>query len=91
VSCIVTGAARGIGRAIGEALLDARVRRSVSPISMADKVAEVADANRPRRGAGGKVTSCLGVDVTDRMQVREMIAHDRPSSASWTSSSTMPA
>jgi meso-butanediol dehydrogenase/(S,S)-butanediol dehydrogenase/diacetyl reductase len=72
--CIVTGAAQGIGRAIAEALLDAGGRVCLADINGA-KVAEVAEANRSRRnGQAGNVTSCA-VDVTDREQVRAMVAH----------------
>ncbi|WP_102107608.1 SDR family NAD(P)-dependent oxidoreductase [Oceaniglobus roseus] len=73
-SCIVTGAAQGIGRAIGEALLDEGADVCFADIN-ADKVAEVAKANADRaRAAGGKVTHAA-VNVTDRAQVRAMIAH----------------
>lgn len=72
--CIVTGAARGIGRAIGEALLDEGAKVCFADIN-GDKVAEVAEANRARlNGHGAGVTSAK-VDVTDREQVRGMIAH----------------
>ncbi|MFW2542241.1 SDR family NAD(P)-dependent oxidoreductase [Primorskyibacter sp. 2E107] len=72
--CIVTGAARGIGRAIGEALLDEGAKVCFADINGA-QVAEVAEANRSRlNGQGGAVTSAQ-VDVTDREQVRAMIAH----------------
>lgn len=72
--CIVTGAAQGIGRAIGEALLDEGAKVCFADIN-GDKVAEVAEANRRRlNGQGGETTS-IKVDVTDRDQVRAMIAH----------------
>lgn len=72
--CIVTGAAQGIGRAIGEALLDEGACVCFADIN-GDKVAEVAESNRSRlNGHGGSVTSCR-VDVTDREAVRAMIAH----------------
>jgi meso-butanediol dehydrogenase/(S,S)-butanediol dehydrogenase/diacetyl reductase len=70
--CIVTGAARGIGRAIGEALLDEGARVCFADINGA-AVAEVAEANRSRSDAE-RVTSAA-VNVTDREQVRAMIAH----------------
>jgi len=72
--CIVTGAARGIGRAIGDALLDEGAKVCFADIN-GEQVAEVADANRSRlNGKSGNVTS-VEVDVTDREQVRRMIAH----------------
>lgn len=73
-SCIVTGAAQGIGRAIGEALLDEGADVCFADIN-GEKVAQVAEANAERAAAaGGKVTASA-VDVTDREQVRAMIAH----------------
>ncbi|SDH91961.1 SDR family NAD(P)-dependent oxidoreductase [Lutimaribacter saemankumensis] len=72
--CIVTGAAQGIGRAIGEALLDEGAMVCFADIN-GQKVAEVAEANRSRlNGRAGNVTAHV-VDVTDREQVRAMIAH----------------
>ena len=72
--CIVTGGAQGIGRAIGEALLDEGARVCFADINEV-KVAEVAEVNRSRlNGRSGAVTSAR-VDVTDRDQVRAMIAH----------------
>jgi meso-butanediol dehydrogenase/(S,S)-butanediol dehydrogenase/diacetyl reductase len=72
--CIVTGAAQGIGRAIGEALLDEGAKVCFADIN-ADKVGEVAEANRSRlNGRADNVTS-YPVDVTNRKQVRAMIAH----------------
>lgn len=72
--CIVTGAARGIGRAIGETLLNEGAKVCFADIN-GDLVAEVAEANRSRlNGNSGNVTSAA-VDVTDREQVRAMVAH----------------
>jgi len=72
--CIVTGAAQGIGRAIGQALLDEGAKVCFADIN-GQKVAEVADQNRSRlNGRADNVTSAP-VDVTDRDQVRAMIAH----------------
>lgn len=72
--CIVTGAAQGIGRAIGEALLDEGAKVCFADIN-GDKVAEVAEANRGRlNGHAGHVTSAR-VDVTNRDAVRAMVAH----------------
>ncbi|MCV2866517.1 SDR family oxidoreductase [Albidovulum sediminicola] len=69
--CIVTGAAQGIGRAIGEALLIEGAKVCFADIN-GEKVAEVAEANRSRFDR--QVTSAA-VDVTNREQVRAMIAH----------------
>ncbi|WP_163849129.1 SDR family oxidoreductase [Pseudooceanicola aestuarii] len=73
-SCIVTGAARGIGRAIAEALLDEGADVCFADID-GDLVARTAqdNADRARRG-GGKVTHAV-VDVTRRAEVRAMIDH----------------
>lgn len=73
-SCAVTGAARGIGRAIGEALLDEGADVCFTDINC-DQVAEVADQNVARaRAGGGRVTHAIA-DVTERDQVCAMIAH----------------
>ena len=63
--CIVTGAAQGIGRAIGEALLDEGAQVCFADIN-GDKVAEVATANRTRMGGRAAAVTCTQVDVTDR-------------------------
>ena len=71
-SCIVTGAARGIGRAIGEALLDEGADVCFADLDGA-RAAQVAAANAARAAArGGRVISAE-VDVRDRAQVRAMI------------------
>ncbi|WP_299785053.1 SDR family oxidoreductase [uncultured Marivita sp.] len=72
--CIVTGAAQGIGRAIGEALLDEGAKVCFADIN-GDKVAEVADANRSRMNGHADAVTSAQVDVTDRDQVRAMVAH----------------
>ncbi len=71
-SCIVTGAAQGIGRAIGEALLDEGADVCFADIN-GDKAAEVADANERRAAENGGKVAWAGVDVSDRDQVRAMI------------------
>jgi len=71
-SCIVTGAAQGIGRAIAEALLDEGASVCFADINDT-KVAEVADLNRTAHGENS-VTHAQ-VDVTDRETVRAMIDH----------------
>jgi meso-butanediol dehydrogenase/(S,S)-butanediol dehydrogenase/diacetyl reductase len=72
-SCIVTGAAQGIGRAVAEALLEEGADVCFADIN-ADKVSQIAEENGARaRISGGRVTSA-SVDVTDREQVRVMIA-----------------
>jgi meso-butanediol dehydrogenase/(S,S)-butanediol dehydrogenase/diacetyl reductase len=71
-ACIVTGAAQGIGRAIGEALLDEGADVCFADIN-AEKVAKVAADNHGRAKAnGGRVTSS-SVNVTDRAQVNAMV------------------
>ncbi len=72
--CLVTGSAQGIGRAIGEALLDEGAMVCFADIN-GDKVAEVAEANRRRLNGRAGAVSSAQVDVTDRDQVRAMIAH----------------
>ncbi len=71
-SCIVTGAAQGIGRAIAEALLEEGASVCFADIN-GDKIAEVANANRITYG-DNKVTFAQ-VDVTIRATVRAMIDH----------------
>jgi len=72
-ACLVTGAAQGIGRAIGEALLDEGADVCFADINGA-KAAEVAKRNHGRAEAGGGRVLSAPVDVTDRGQVRDMIA-----------------
>ncbi len=72
-ACIVTGAARGIGRAIGEALVAEGAHVCFADLN-ADLVAEVCAANEPRAAALGVKVLGVAVDVTDRSQVQAMIA-----------------
>lgn len=72
-SCIVTGAAQGIGRAIGEALLDEGGDVCFADLN-GEKVAEVANANEKRAQDNGAKVMAAEVDVTKREQVEEMIA-----------------
>lgn len=72
--CIVTGAGRGIGRAIAEALLDEGAQVCFADIN-GEQVAEVADDNKRRLNGRGSSVMSASVDVTDREQVRAMIAH----------------
>ena len=71
-SCIVTGAAQGIGRAIAEALLEEGASVCFADIN-GDRITAVADLNRKTYG-DSKVTYAQ-VDVTDRLAVRAMINH----------------
>jgi meso-butanediol dehydrogenase/(S,S)-butanediol dehydrogenase/diacetyl reductase len=72
-SCIVTGGARGIGRAIGEALLD-----EGSSVCFADlddeRAYEVVKANEDRAAQNDAKVIAAKVDVCDRQQVRDMIS-----------------
>jgi meso-butanediol dehydrogenase/(S,S)-butanediol dehydrogenase/diacetyl reductase len=70
--CIVTGAARGIGRAIAEALLDDGAKVCVADMN-ADQAETVAEANRQRLGVTQDTVISSGVDVRDRSQTRRMI------------------
>ena len=71
-SCIVTGAAQGIGRAIAEALLEEGASVCFADIN-GDRVFEVANLNR--KTYGDKKVTHAQVDVTDRSAVRAMIDH----------------
>lgn len=72
-SCIVTGAARGIGRAIGEALINEGADVCFADIN-GEQASAVAEANRDRAAETGAGVTWAQVDVTDRDQVRAMIA-----------------
>ena len=70
--CLVTGAARGIGRAIGEALLDEGALVCFADLDGAG-VAEVAEAaNRRLNGNAGNAMA-VSLDVRDRASVRDAI------------------
>lgn len=71
-SCIVTGAAQGIGRAIGEALLDEGADVCFADINGA-KVEAVAAENAKRAHRAGARAIFARVDVTRRDDVRAMI------------------
>lgn len=71
-SCIVTGAAQGIGRAIGEALIAEGADVCFADIN-GSKAAEVAAANEAAAKAAGCKVISHPVDVTDRQQVAELI------------------
>jgi len=72
-SSIVTGAAQGIGRAIGEALLDEGGDVCFADLN-GEQVAAVAEANQERAAANGGRVMAVTVDVTDRDQVQQMIS-----------------
>ncbi|WP_425419433.1 SDR family oxidoreductase [Oricola indica] len=71
-SCIVTGAARGIGRAIGEALLDEGADVCFADID-GDTAEMAARENEERADRNGGKVAWAKVDVTEREQVQEMI------------------
>lgn len=68
--CIVTGAARGIGKAIGQALLDDGAFVCFADVEreQAESAAKAAQAAHPGRAIAA------GLDVRDRDQTRRMIA-----------------
>jgi meso-butanediol dehydrogenase/(S,S)-butanediol dehydrogenase/diacetyl reductase len=66
------GAARGIGRAIAEALLDEGAKVCIADIN-AEQAAEVAEANRAAPRTAQDAVMSFGVDVRDRAETREMI------------------
>jgi meso-butanediol dehydrogenase/(S,S)-butanediol dehydrogenase/diacetyl reductase len=70
--CIVTGAARGIGRAIAEALLDG-VRRSAWRISTPSRSPRWPRPTANGLGQAQDAVISFGVDVRDRAETREMI------------------
>ena len=72
-STIVTGAAQGIGRAIGEALLDEGGDVCFADLN-GEKAHQVAAANEQRAAENGARVIAATVDVTRRDQVQAMIA-----------------
>ncbi|AGI68972.1 putative butA-like acetoin[diacetyl] reductase [Octadecabacter antarcticus 307] len=73
-SCIVTGAAQGIGRAIGESLLDEGADVCFADIN-AERLGDVVEANATRAANTGAKITHYPVDVANREQVRAMIDH----------------
>ncbi|MBT8412257.1 MAG: SDR family oxidoreductase, partial [Octadecabacter sp.] len=71
-SCIVTGAAQGIGRAIAEALLEEGASVCFADIN-GEKVSEVAHQNK--KAYGDNNVTAAQVDVTNRADVQAMIGH----------------
>ncbi|MEP3275053.1 MAG: SDR family oxidoreductase [Stappiaceae bacterium] len=71
-SCVVTGAAQGIGRAIGEALLDEGADVCFADIN-GEMASDVCKANQDRASKGGGAVTFAKVDVTKRGQVRDAI------------------
>lgn len=71
-ACIVTGAARGIGRAIAEALADGGAMVCLADLN-AEQVEAAAEAVRSRPGVSNSAVISAPVDVRDRDQVRAMI------------------
>lgn len=72
-SCIVTGSAQGIGRAIGEALLDEGGDVCFADLD-GEKAAAVAAASDERARMSGARVMSAAVDVAEREQVQAMIA-----------------
>ena len=70
--CIVTGAARGIGRAIAEALLDEGAKVCFADQNAA-RVDEVASEIRSRPNVPDDAVISVGVDVRDRTRTQQMI------------------
>jgi len=71
--CLVTGAARGIGRAIGEALLDEGAQVCFADVN-GDAVHAVAAAANARLNGRAGAAMGAALDVRDRAQVRGVIA-----------------
>ena len=73
---VVTGAASGIGRALGRGVRAPRARRSSSPISTATRPRSSPRASAP---TGGEAEA-VAVDVSDAAAVDELAPHDSSAS-----------
>ena len=74
-SCIVTGAAQGIGRAIGEALLDEGADVCFADLN-GERAAEVAAANQARADAHGATEGLESQALVDGDRRRRLTCLD---------------